>query len=173
MLAAQYFLNPHFMEFVRLLYDLHVAIKEGRDETVEGEALRDRMDEPGSRLTREEVAAIHGISADFYSLTDEPNPGGSPITAEVLADLESALHARKTKDFQEALVLLRKHAECIPPASLAYLRGTVWMEAGEHCIAAAFLQRARKLDPDHALHALWMATPSTAFDEAQAIIQYD
>jgi len=164
------------MEYVRLLYELHVAIKEGWDETAEGEALRDRMDEPGSVLSGEEIAATQGISADFYSLTDEPTPVRSLITAEVLADLDSSLRARKSNDFQKALVLLRKHAECIPPASLAYLRGMIWMEAGEHAIAAVFLQRARDLEPENAnyryiaLHALWMAAPSSVIEEAEAIL---
>ena len=176
MLDVQFFGNPDFMEYVRLLYDLQVALREGRDETADGEALRERMDEPGGRVSGEEIASLNGISADFYSLTDEPPADVSPITAEVMADLEAALEARKSKDFNKALELLRIYARHIPPASLAYLRGRVWLEAGEHPIAAAFLQRASELDPDNAnyrylaLHSLWMSSPSTAIDEAQAIL---
>ena len=72
MSAGRYFLNPEFMEYVRMLYDLHVALKEGRDETAEGQALRDRMDEPGSRLSGEEIVATQGISARFLLITWKP-----------------------------------------------------------------------------------------------------
>src|SRR5262249_45122292 len=90
-----------------------------------------------------------GISADFYSLTREPPKEVSPITAEVLADLDLARKARASRDFTQALELLRKHAGELPPASLAYLRGRVWLEAGEPALAVMFLRRASELDPDH------------------------
>ena len=72
--------------------------------------------------------------------------------------------------------MLRKHAGLIPAASLAYLRGRIWMEANEYSIAAAFLQRASEFEPDNsnyrylALHALWEAAPSAAIEQAQAIL---
>jgi hypothetical protein len=74
MSRAQYFLKPNFAEYVGLLYELTVAIKEGRDETAEGDALRERMDEAGSGLCGDEIACIHAIAAEFSSLMGEP-PG--------------------------------------------------------------------------------------------------
>ena len=142
MIDRHFFDNPSFLEYVRLLRDLHIAIREGWDETTEGEALRERMDDPGRWLSSGEIASLNGISADFYSLTDPHPVEVSPITAEVMTDLEEVLQARRSRDFSKALVLLRKHAGRIPPARLAYLRGSVWMEAGEYSIASAFLQRA-------------------------------
>jgi hypothetical protein len=144
----RFFRNPSFIHYLHLLSDLHTAIREGWDETAEGEALRERMDEPGSRLSREEIASLQGISADFYSLTEEPPREVPPMTAEVLADLELARQARESRDFSQALELLRKCAGQLPPADLAGLRGRVWLEAGEPALAAIFLQRASELDPD-------------------------
>jgi hypothetical protein len=95
-----------------------------------------------------------------------------------MADFESALQARKSKDFNTALELLRRHESEIPPASLAYLRGSVWMEAGEHALAALFLQRASELDPSNpnfqylALHSLSMADPPRAIEHARAILSH-
>ena len=176
MIDQQFFDNPSFLEYVHSLHDLHIAIQEGWDETAEGEALRERMDDSGSHLSGDEIASLNGISADFYSLT-EPSPQEvSPITAEVMSDVEKAQRARKSRHFNQALGLLRKHAERIPPSRLAYLRGSVWMEAGEYDIAAMFLQRASVLEPDNsnfrylALHSLWKADPSTAAEHAQAIL---
>ncbi|MGP0065886.1 MAG: hypothetical protein ACLQGP_20065 [Isosphaeraceae bacterium] len=176
MIDRHFFDNPSFLEYVRLLRDLHIAIREGWDETTEGEALRERMDDPGRWLSSGEIASLNGISADFYSLTDPHPVEVSPITAEVMTDLEEVLQARRSRDFSKALVLLRKHAGRIPPARLAYLRGSVWMEAGEYSIASAFLQRASALEPDNpnfcylALQTLWKADPSTAAERARAIL---
>jgi tetratricopeptide (TPR) repeat protein len=172
----QFFPNPEFMDYVRLLYDLHVAIKDGWDETAEGEALRDRMDSPGSRLSGEEITSLQGISADFYSVAEEPAREVLPITPEVMADLEAALKARRWKDLNQALELLRKQASHVPPAALAYLRGMVWMEAGEYPIATTFLQRASELEPDNtnyrclALRSLSKADPAAASEHAQTIL---
>ena len=68
--------NPAFRQYVRLLYELHIAIKEGWDETKAGEAIRDRMDGLGSDFSGEEVAALNGISAHLTvhsSIAHKPN----------------------------------------------------------------------------------------------------
>src|SRR3954468_21024741 len=93
-----FFNNPDFLQYVRLLSDLHQLIRGGTDETPEGEALRDRMDDPGSRLSSDEIVAVNGISADFYSLAASSTGPVLPRTDEVQADLRSALDARDRKD---------------------------------------------------------------------------
>jgi tetratricopeptide (TPR) repeat protein len=176
MLEHQFFHNPAFKDYIRLLFKLHVAIAEGWDETDEGEALRERMDREGNSLGSDEIASLNGISADFYSLTDPLPAVVAPLTADVWADLQPLFQPRKSKELHEVLDLLRKHAGFIPPASLAYLRGKIWMEAGEYQIAAAFLKRASELEPDNAnyrylaLHAIWIADPLSATQESQAIL---
>ena len=171
-----FFHNPEFTDYIRLLFDLHIAIADGWDETDEGEALRERMDLTGSRLSSDEITSLSGISADFYSLTDEPPGNVLPMTGDMLTELELILQPRTSKDFQEMFDLLRKNAGFIPAASLAYLRGRIWMAAGEHLIAAAFLKRASELEPLNvnyryiALHAKWKAEPSSAVQTAQTIL---
>src|SRR5262249_53450266 len=86
----RFFDNPDFLAYIRLLRDLHGAIREGNDESEEGERIRDQMDGPGSRLSADEVAGAQGISADFYSLTDPPSGPIPARTAEVDDDLEAA-----------------------------------------------------------------------------------
>ena len=175
MIDRHLFDNPRFLEYVRLLRDLHVAIQEGWDETAEGEALRS-MDDSGRRLSGAEIASLNGISADFYSLTDPPPVEVSPITAAGDDRPGDGATGSKIEGLQQALELLRKHTGRIPPARLAYLRGSVWMEAGEYPIASLFLQRASGSEPDNpsfhylALHTLWKADPSTAAERARAIL---
>src|SRR3954451_10827028 len=142
-----YFNNPDFLQYVRLLSELHLLIRGGTDETPEGEALRDRMDDPGSRLSSDEIVAVNGISADFYSVAASSTGPVLPQTDEVQADLRSALDARDRRHFSRAMELLRKHAAHINPAVLSYVRGSIWGEAGEDQIAVQFFRRAARLDP--------------------------
>src|SRR5438477_122167 len=108
-----FFNNPDFLQYVRLLSELHQLIREGMDETPEGEALRDRMDDPGSRLSSDDIVSVNGISADFYSLAASSTGPVLPQTDEVKADLRSALDARDRRDFSRALELLRQRAAYI------------------------------------------------------------
>jgi hypothetical protein len=146
---GSFFDNPDFLAYVRLLRDLHAVIREGRGESEEGERIRDQMDAPGGRLSPDEVASVHGISADFYSLTDPPSGTFLARTTEVDEDLAEAARARTSNDFHHALDLLRRRAEFFDPAALAFERGRIWMEAGEDSIASLFLGRAMQLDPEN------------------------
>ena len=49
-----------------------MAIREGKDESQGGGRIRDQMDGPGSRRSRDEIARAREISMDFDSLTDSP-----------------------------------------------------------------------------------------------------
>jgi hypothetical protein len=147
MANAKFFDNPDFLQYVRLLHELHAAIREGKDESAEGERIRDQMDEPTSRLSSDEIDSVHGISGDLYSITDPLPTAILPRTAEVNDDLAEATRARASKDFNRALDLLRRRASYLEPAALAFQRGRIWMEAGESGIASLFLERAIELDP--------------------------
>jgi hypothetical protein len=72
MSTGRFFENPDFVTYVRLLRDLHAAIRAGTGESEEGERIRDQMDDPGSRLSPEEIARVQEISSEFYSLADLP-----------------------------------------------------------------------------------------------------
>jgi hypothetical protein len=64
--SNRYFDNPNFRTYIELLGQLHTLIRDNRDESREGDELRDRMDQPGSMLSDEEIAEAKVISADFY-----------------------------------------------------------------------------------------------------------
>ena len=61
--------------------------------------MRERMDEPGNRLSSDEIASVSGIAADFYSLTDAPSTDISPVTADAWAALQPIFQSRTPKDF--------------------------------------------------------------------------
>jgi len=159
MMTKRFFNNPDFLNYVRLLWDLHAAIREGKDELEDGESIRERMDGPGSRLSPEEMDCVNGISADFYSLTEVPPRSTQPKTAELQADLAAAANLRDSEDYPKALHILRSRSAFIAPAELAYQRGQIWKKAGEGGIASLFLRRAVELDPNNSMYHL------TAFSE--------
>lgn len=149
MSRGEFFANPDFIEYVELLSQLHELIASDADETPRGEALRDRMDDPGERLSAAEIQGVKRISADFYTLTTTPTSGPPPAIDrdEARAEIRSAVEARDRGDFQTALTLLRKHAASIPPGALAYMRGTIWKGAGLLPVALRFYRRAVELEP--------------------------
>jgi hypothetical protein len=60
---AVFYENPAFIEYTKLLKQLHALIDKGLGESLEADAIRDRMDEPWSHLTKEEIAEIDRLSA--------------------------------------------------------------------------------------------------------------
>jgi len=146
MRSKQFFANPHFLNYARLLRELHQLIRAGTDETEQGEALRERMDQPAEHLSPEEVDCLNAISADFYTLAG-PAPQTLPAPAYVRDRLKEVLDAREGQDFGKALELLRKNEQYIDPAAAASFRGSIWSKAGENEIALDFFQRANELAP--------------------------
>jgi hypothetical protein len=59
MSEGKFFDNPDFVAYVRSLRDLHAAIRAGTDESEQGERIRDQMDDPGSRLSPDEISRAH------------------------------------------------------------------------------------------------------------------
>ncbi len=144
--STNFFGNPHYLAYIRLLGELHALIREDKDEEPEGDAIREQMDEPGSQLSKDEIESVNGVSADLYSLFDPQLPALSQ-TNEIRASLKRAVDSRDTGDLHTALTQVRKYSRYIEPAVLAYLRGTIWMEQKEHALALQFFQRAAELDP--------------------------
>lgn len=145
MTVQRFFDNPHFLAYVRLLRQLHQLIREGVDETAEGEELRERMDEPARDLSQEEIDCLNGISADFYTLTDSPwqiQPG-PPAASQEWIEMQKT---REARDFVRALDLLRRNQAYHDAAVVACERGNIWSEAGENEIAVEFFQRVKELD---------------------------
>lgn len=166
-----------FVEYVILLHRLHAAMREGGGESAEADEIRDRMDEPGSRLSPDEITIVQGISADFYSITDPVLTAILPRTAEVKDDLAEVTRARANRDFPRALDVLRRRAAHLEPSVLAFQRGRIWLAAEQPAIAAVFLERAAELQPANpnyrsiALHVLATADPPRARERAGEILR--
>lgn len=142
MSANTFFDNPDFISYVRLLGNLHRLIQQGRDEGPEGDDLRDRMDAPGERLSREELVAVKGISADFFTLAEAGDIlPADPARGEALVG--SVARAGESRQFLEALELARQCEGVLSRAGLAEVRAAIWHAANEPEIAQMFFERRR------------------------------
>jgi hypothetical protein len=142
---AKFFDNPAFLNYARQLRKLHELIRAGRDEFPEGESIREQMDAPAASLTPDEVDCLNAISADFYTLS-EPPPSPQPAPADLRHRLKKVLEARDTGDFAKALDLLRQNEPYLDSAVVAFMRGRIWSQAGEHEIARDYFRQAKMLD---------------------------
>ena len=149
MTSRKFFENPAFLAYARLLRALHELIRAARDESPEGEAIREQMETPAASLTAEEVDCLNAISADFYTLSDAPSqPQHAP--PDLRSRLLEILEARDAGDSARALDLLRQNEAFLDPAVVAFMRGRIWAQAGEPEIARDFFRQARTLDSLHA-----------------------
>jgi predicted Zn-dependent protease len=140
-------MNPNYLAMVRGNRELHQRLAAGKDDSPEADAIRDATDGPWEALTEVERNRVRNLSEDLYSL-DEPPPFAQPMNREAQAKLNEAIEARQRGEWDRALDLLRRWRAYIDPALLSYLRGTIWLEAGDPATAALFFEHASKLNPD-------------------------
>ncbi len=177
MINQQFFLNPAFENYLSLLRRLHELIRSGDDETVDGEALRDSMDQPAETLTTEEIECLNGISADFYSLANGFEHHASPRSADADSIIHESLKARNERDYAQSITVLRRVEQYLDLWQLSYLRGSILLEAGQPLAAADFFLHAATLYPENKnFRFMWLAAiekgdREVARREAELILQ--
>lgn len=166
-MTAKFFKRAEYREYVRLLVRLHASIADACDEGSEGERLRDEMDTCGRDLSDDEVASLHGISGDMYSLT---GPASVPRarTQQAQSDLLVAMHAQRAGDYITALELVRRNRLMIEPSQLSYLRGRILSDAGLDDVAIRFFEHASSLDPGNDDYEFVLLDTLKRFDVARA-----
>jgi hypothetical protein len=76
-------LSEPYIEYTRLLRQLHALIRRGEGDTEEADELRDAMDEPWSRLTEQELVLVRSLGADLNAI-GLATPGQRPRGATSL-----------------------------------------------------------------------------------------
>lgn len=149
--------TPVYREMVSGLLRLHRYTAEGRDKSPEYHELCATMEGYWGQLTAVEMERLGGLSEDLYTVSDPPREELEPMTAQGQAEFTAAHEARARGDWDTALALLRKLDKIVPPAILAYLRGTIWEGLDEKQVAVVFHERAWGLDSDNqALQAAFL-----------------
>ncbi len=169
-------LTPSYLAMVRGTRELHQLLAADRDDSPEADAIRDATDGPWQALSDVERNRVSNLSEDLYSLV-EPPPHAQPTTPQAQAKLLEAFEAKQRGEWDRALDLLRRWRAYIDPCLVSYLRGSIWLEAGDPETAALFYGHAYKLEPTNgnyramALHSLNMADPAAALKEAEKILK--
>lgn len=175
MAARPLTLSPSYLATVRGTHELHRLIAEGKEDSPEAEAIRDASDGPWEALSEQERERARLVAEDLYSLYEE-SPAKQEMTREAQAGLNEAYEARERGDWDRSLELLRTWRAYIDQFLVSYLRGTIWLEAGDPTTAALFFQNAHKLNPENGsylamyLYALHLADSPAALKEAQKIL---
>jgi len=116
------------------------------DDSPEADAIRDETDGPWNALTEVERNRVRYHSEDLYSL-HEPPPVAQPMNPEVQAKLIEAYEAKRCGEWDKALDLLRVCRAYLDPAEVSYIRGSIWLEAGDTETAMLYFENAAKLNP--------------------------
>jgi tetratricopeptide (TPR) repeat protein len=169
MAAHPSFGSPSFQLVAKGLVALHRLIKDGKDESAEAESTRDALDAPLKALRRPENERARWLSEDLYSISEPPATVTlKEMNPQAQQQLNEAYEARQNREWDRALSLLRRWQEYISPALVSYLRGAIWLEAGNPDVAAEFYRHASESDPTNAnyraiyFHALSESDPKAA-----------
>src|SRR6266566_503651 len=169
-------MNPSYLAMVRGTRELHQLSVAGKEDSPEADALRDATDGPWEALAEIERNRVGNLSEDLYSL-DEPPPAAQPMNPQAQAKLNEAFEARQRGEWDRALDLLRRWRAHIDPALVSYLRGSIWLDAGDPATAALFFEHATKLNPESEnyqylyLTALDMSDPSAGQKRAAELLE--
>src|SRR5207247_7126638 len=130
MTAKPLTMNPNYLAMVRGTRELHQLLAAGKDDSPEADAIRDATAGPWEALSEVERNRVRNLSEDLYSLV-EPPPTAQPMNPQAQAKLHEAFEARQRGEWDRALDLLRRWRAYIDPALVSYLRGRIWLEAGD------------------------------------------
>jgi tetratricopeptide (TPR) repeat protein len=176
MAAIPLTLNPNYLAMVRSTRELHQLLAAGKDDSPEANAIRDATDGPWEALSEIERNRVRNLSEDLYSLV-EPPPAAQAMNPQAQAKLNEAFEAKQRGEWDRALDLLRRWRAHIDPALVSYLRGSIWLEAGDPGTASLFLAHAARQQPDNenylamSLYALNFADPAAARVRADEILR--
>jgi hypothetical protein len=140
-------MNPSYLAMVRGSRELHQLLAAGKEDSPEADAIRDATDGPWEALSEAERNRVRNLSEDLYSLV-EPPPPAQPMNSQAQAKLNEAFEAKQRGEWDRALDLLRHWRAHIDPALVSYLRGSIWLDAGDPATAALFFERLQQLLDD-------------------------
>ncbi|MHC5539475.1 hypothetical protein ACYOEI_14755 [Singulisphaera rosea] len=172
-------MSPNYLAVLRGVRDLHRLTINGQEESPEADTIRDATDAPWEGLTEAERKRLSGLSEDLYSVSDPADATPRPLNPQAQAKLTDAFIARESGQWDRALDLLRRWGNYIPPALLSFLRGSIWLEAGDPATAALFYGHAADLEPDNgnylalALHTIDLAGSGEAIPQAESVLDHD
>ena len=170
-------MSPNYGAFVRGIRELHRLTVLGKDELPEADVVRDAMDAPWEALSEAERKRASGLSGDLYSISDPPDGRQREMDAQAQEQFNNAIEARQRGEWDRALELLRQLTDFVAPALLSFLRGSIWLDAGDTETALLFVEHAWQVQPGNGqylatfLHVLGLVDTDAAQERAKQILQ--
>jgi tetratricopeptide (TPR) repeat protein len=175
--TALSFESQSFRLVAQGLLALHKLIEAGQSESAEAEAVRDAMDLPLKALSQPEKERARWLSEDLYSISaPSVTHPLKELTNQAQHQIDEFYEARRNHEWDRALDLLRSCQQSLSPHLVSYLRGSIWLEAGNSDVATEFFKHASKLEPTNAnyrsiyLHALSKSDPKAAIVLAEQVL---
>lgn len=138
--------NPRYVEYERLLMQLHSVIAEEKGDSEEADAIRVAMEPLWRHLSPEEIDRLDGLSADIYMLQDDEILTPFDQSKE---ELGQALREAVQKEQWEAILsLLRHEVPGLTQETRALYRAKAYDYLGHAEVSMAFLTYALRLAPD-------------------------
>lgn len=151
MRSERFLQNPYYVEYVRLLVQLHDLIATGKGDDEEADTIRDQMDGPWRNLNEHEIARLRDLSADLYTIGEVRHTEGA-VPDDVVQEF------KQVSDWSEGIRLLRCHQDVVSPAEAAAFRGMAWARLGHAEIAMRFFDEALRLAPKEVLYEMLRLT---------------
>ena len=172
--------SPAFQLVAKDLIALHRLIRDGNEDSPEAESIRDALDPLLQGLNRIEKERAQWLSEDLYSISEPASASSQKeMNPQAQQQLTEAIEARHVRQWDRALTLLRRWRDHISPALLSYLRGSIWLEAGNFNVATVFFGHAMEIDPENASYRVsYMSTlaksdPESAKQLAKEVSDHD
>lgn len=140
-----------YWDYENLLRQLHYMIADGKCDTPEADALRDRLDALARRIDATELSRLENLSGDLYMLQDEETY--VPLETTEAQDYDLMLwEAWSTRDWDRVLDLLRRDVVFREEDRRAYLRSRSYEALGHADTALLFMDYAHKLKPQDGVY---------------------
>lgn len=139
--------SSSFKMVAKGLIALHALGKAGKDESPEADSVRDSLDLPLAALNRIEKERAQWLSEDLYSVSEPSSASQKEMNPQAQQQLSEAIEARLKGEWDLALKILRNWQEYVAPPLLSYMRGSIWMGAGNADVAAMFYGHASECEP--------------------------
>jgi hypothetical protein len=124
------------------LVQLDQLMADGRGDSIEADALRDQMDESWYRMTPSELEIARQVSADLYTLHDDPlipHPQDFKVYSPTLAaDLSNSI---SNGEFLHALQLMQARSSEISAERAALFRAILYRALGVPEVARKFFEK--------------------------------
>ena len=136
-------MSSNYRDYVRGVHALHQLSVAGKEDSAEADAIRDATDRPWE--TSRKSNANGSVTSRKIFFARRSASAAEPMNPQCRRSTRG-LEARQRSEWDKALDLLRHWRAEFDPALVSYLRGSIWLEAGDPETAALFFQHAFKLN---------------------------